>query len=201
MQQFAEIVVGMTVAEMLPYVPDPLPRDKVTLSIPDPFAGPDEKRLGVLVSADFDADEHESLEEFADQVLMACCDFIYEVDAAAEEAPSPEALDQFSQTGPFQALFQFRFEEAVNLRMSPPLDLYFPKPVVFTFAPAFPRHLRGHFTGVVEVEGGAAGETAGSFRLALKRAIDSGMPEEVLDGATMQLTVYRFPGLHPAGAA
>lgn len=197
MQHFAEIIVGMTVEEILAYVPDPLPGGKVTLSVPDPFAGPDEKRLGVLVSAEFDADGYESREDFSNDILTGCCDCIYEVDEAAEEAPTPEALQHFSETGPFQALFQFRFEEAINLRVSPPLDLHFPSPVRFAFAPAFPRHLRGHFTGDLEVDGGAPGDTAGSFRLELKRTVGFGPAEQVLDEASLYLKVYRFPGKPP----
>ena len=195
MQQFAEIVVGMTPEQVLALVPDPLPPGRVAIAVPDPFGGFDKTRGGMFTDCEFDVTEGETRGDFAERVLMSCCDWVYDVNSPNEPPPSPEYLRQLGETAEFQALFKNQFEEDVH-RGLPQVDLYFAKPVHFTFEPAITRHVKGQFTGEVERIGeGIVGETSGLFRIALADGAHPAPAAQALADATLYLKIHRFPGL------
>lgn len=123
--------------------------------------------------------------------ILLCCAF-----NIAKGFDLESHLAALSETGEFQGLFQFRYEEEFyrGNRWGPLVDLQFLSPVQISFSESCGRHHSGRFLGEVETSDETVGDTTGTFRLHLPRGLDGGEAKHILDTASLDVVIESVPG-------
>lgn len=104
------------------------------------------------------------------------------------------SIHELLESGSFNALFQFAFEEAVRKHLGHTKDISFLKPSEFTLGEwEHENEFAGEFRGAVETPGGGVGESSGKFALILQNGL-TGEAHDILDAATINLEIAEFPG-------